>query len=80
MGNIVFLESSKKLEKELKKMAGMTCRDIMSAPVKTITPESALQDIATLMAEHRIHSLPVMAGGKLVGIIGKKDIVRALAK
>ena len=80
MGNIVFLESGKKLEKELKKMAGLTCRDIMSAPVKTVAPESTLEEIATLMAENNIHSIPVVAEGKLVGIVGKKDIVRAVAR
>jgi len=80
MGYIVFLESSRKLEKELKKMAGLTCRDLMSAPVKTVTSDSTLEQIATLMAENKIHSIPVVEGGKLVGIVGKKDIVRALAR
>jgi CBS-domain-containing membrane protein len=80
MGYLVFLESSKKLEKELKKMTGLTCRDIMSAPVKTVSPDSTLEEIATLMAGHNMHSIPVVAGEKLVGIVGKKDIVRALAR
>jgi CBS domain-containing protein len=80
MGYIVFLESSRKLEKELKKMAGLTCRDLMSAPVKTVTPDSTLEQVATLMAENKIHSIPVVEGGKLAGIVGKKDIVRALAR
>jgi CBS-domain-containing membrane protein len=79
MGYIVFLESSKRLEKELKKMTGLACRDIMSAPVRTVSPDSTLEQIATLMAGHKMHSIPVMAGEKLVGIVGKKDIVRALA-
>jgi CBS domain-containing protein len=80
MGYIVFLESSRKLEKELKKMTGLACRDIMSAPVKTVTPDSTLEEIATLMAGHKMHSIPVADGEKLVGIVGKKDIVRALAR
>ena len=80
MGYIVFLESSKKLEKELKKKAGLTCRDIMSAPVKTVGPETPLEDIATLMTKAHMHSIPVVAGRSLVGIVGKKDIVRALAR
>jgi CBS domain-containing protein len=79
MGYIVFLESGKKQEKELKKMIGLTAAEIMTAPVKTVTPETPLEDIATLMAENRIHSIPVLEGKILVGIIGKKDIVRSLA-
>jgi CBS domain-containing protein len=80
MGNIVFLESGRKLEKELKKMAGLVCRDIMSAPVQTVTPETPMEAIATLMAEQHVHSIPVVEGKTLKGIIGKKDLVRALAR
>ena len=80
MGYILFLESGKKFEKELKKMMGLVAADIMTAPVKTVTPETAVEEIATLMAENHIYSIPVMEGPSLVGIIGKKDIVRSLAR
>jgi CBS domain-containing protein len=80
MGNIVFLESSRKLEKELKKMAGLVCRDIMSAPVETVAPDTPMEEIASLMAEKRVLSIPVVEGTTLKGIIGKKDLVRALAR
>jgi CBS domain-containing protein len=79
MGYIVFLESGKKIEKELKKMTGLTAADIMTRAVKTVTPETSLEEIATLMAENHVHSIPVLKGKELVGIIGKKDIVRSLA-
>lgn len=80
MGYIVFLESGKKFEKELKKMIGLVATDIMTRTVKTVTPETSLEEIATLMAENRVHSIPVLKGKDLVGIIGKKDIVRSLTK
>jgi CBS domain-containing protein len=79
MGYILFLESGKRFEKELKKMMGLSARDIMSSPVKSVTLETAVEDIATLMTEHGVHSIPVLEGKLLVGIIGKKDIVRSLA-
>ena len=80
MGYIVFLESGKKFEKELRKMIGLIAADIMTREVKTVTPETPLEEIATLMAEFHVHSIPVMNGKNLVGIIGKKDIVRSLAR
>lgn len=79
MGYIVFLESGKKFEKEIKRMIGLLARDIMSSPVKTVSPETSSEEIATLMADNQIHSIPVLEGRTLVGIIGKKDIVRSLA-
>lgn len=80
MGYILFLESGKKFEKELKKMIGLVAGDIMTAPVKTVTPETSVEDIATLMAESHVHSIPVLEGTALVGIVGKKDIVRSLTR
>ncbi len=80
MGYIVFLESGKKFEKELKRMIGLLARDIMSSPVKTVRPETSTEEIATLMADNQIHSIPVLEGRTLVGIIGKKDLVRSLAR
>ncbi len=80
MGYIVFLESGKKFEQELKKMIGLVAADIMTRAVKTVTPETPLEDIASLMTEHHVHSIPVLDGKTLVGIIGKKDIVHSLAQ
>ena len=80
MGYIIFLESGKKFEKELKKMIGLVAGDIMTTPVRTVNPETPIEDIATLMAEGHVHSIPVMEGRSLVGIIGKKDIIHSLAR
>ncbi|OGP49722.1 MAG: hypothetical protein A2Y79_05405 [Deltaproteobacteria bacterium RBG_13_43_22] len=80
MGYIVFLESGKKFEKELKKMIGLVAADIMTRAVKTVIPGTPLEEIATLMTENHVHSIPVLEGKTLVGIIGKKDIVRSLAQ
>ncbi|VAX33915.1 hypothetical protein MNBD_NITROSPIRAE03-521 [hydrothermal vent metagenome] len=35
--------------------------------------------MATIMTEKKIHLLPVLKEGKLVGIVGKKDVIRAIA-
>ncbi|HMK65588.1 MAG TPA: CBS domain-containing protein [Thermodesulfobacteriota bacterium] len=80
MGYIIFLESGKKFEKEMKKMIGLTAGDIMTSPVKSVTPETSIEEIATLMSEGHIHSIPVIEGSSLVGIVGKKDIVNSLAR
>jgi CBS domain-containing protein len=43
-----------------------------------VGPETPLEEIATLMVEKKYHTLPVVEEGKLVGIIGKEDILRTL--
>ncbi len=39
-----------------------------------------MEEIAAIMAHKKVHTLPVVEEGKLVGIIGKIDIIRALAQ
>ena len=79
LDSFIFLESPEKMEKELKKMAGITVEDIFAHKVISLQKDTPLDEIATLMAEKKIHTLPVMDGKKLVGVIGKSDIIRTLA-
>lgn len=76
----VFLEAPGKMEQELKKMAGTKVGDICSQRLISVTPETELEELATLMAEQKVHTLPVMEGDQLVGVIGKADIIRTIAQ
>lgn len=76
----IYLESSKKFEQELKRMAATKVGDICTRKVITISEETTVVDIATIMAEKKVHLLPVVKAGTVVGIVGKKDMVRAVAR
>ncbi len=78
LDSFIYLESPDKLEKDIKKFAGSTVRDIYSNKPVTVTPETNLDEIATIMANKNVHTLPVIDGDKLVGIIGKRDIIKTL--
>lgn len=75
-----FLENPEKMEKEMKKMAGVTVGDIYASEVISVQKDTPLDEIATLMAEKNIHTLPVVDQGNLVGVIGKRDIIRTIAE
>ena len=75
----IFLERPDKLEQDIKKMAGTTAGDICSRELIAVAPDTPLDEIATLMAEKGVHTLPVMDGDQLVGVIGKRDIIRTIA-
>jgi CBS domain-containing protein len=70
--------SQKTIENEVMKMAAIKVSDAMTPDPITVDPETGLEDIATLMVKHNIHTLPVLDRGWLVGIIGKEDILRTL--
>ncbi len=70
------LEGSKSIEGEIRRMSASKVSDICTRDVITVEPETLLQDIATIMSEKGVHLLPVMSSGKIVGIIGKMDVIR----
>lgn len=68
-------------EKEFSSNARKKCREIMTSNVKTANPEMNLQEVAVLMREGDMGSLPIVADEKLVGIVTDRDIVvRAVAE
>ncbi|MDP2324786.1 MAG: CBS domain-containing protein, partial [Gammaproteobacteria bacterium] len=48
---------------------------IMTAPAVVAHPETTQQEACELMAKHHVHHLPVLEGGRLVGIVSAVDLV-----
>lgn len=80
LDSVFYLENPDKMEEEMKKIAGTKVGDICSGPARTVSPDTQVDEIATIMAESNIHTIPVLDEGKLVGIIGKKDIIKTLIR
>ena len=78
LDSLIPLTSQKDIEKALKKMAAVTVAEVMSSDPITVESETELEEIATLMVKHTIHTVPVLDQGRLVGIIGKEDILKTL--
>lgn len=72
------LLGSGRMEDEIKKMAATTVDDICVKKVVTVSEETALDEIATIMSEQHVHLLPVVKNNTVIGIIGKADMVRAM--
>ena len=51
-------------------------RDIMTRPVMYVQPQHTSQECMALMTENRLRHLPVMDGGKLIGLISIGDLVK----
>ena len=76
----IYLESSKKFEQEVKRLTATRVGDICTRKVVTIAEETTVMDIATIMSEKKVHLLPVLKAGKVVGIVGKRDMVKAVIR
>ena len=78
LDGFIALTSMKQLEKEAQKIAATTVAEAMSRDPVTVKPDSQIETVAALMVDHSFHTLPVVEEGRLVGVVGKEDILRTL--
>ena len=78
LDSMIFLENPNKLDQEIKKMTGTKVKDIYSEKIVTVNEDTPMSEIATIMADRSLHTLPVVKDDKLIGVIGKADIIRNL--
>ncbi len=62
---------------KIKRLKDKPIRGIMSKNVITITPSTTLVEIIEAVVKWNIHTFPVMENNKLVGIIGRHDVLNA---
>ena len=75
---VFYLESPKKMEKEIQRINATTVEDLYVKEVITVSETTPVEDIATLMTQKKAYTIPVMDGERIVGIIGKGDVLRTL--
>jgi CBS domain-containing protein len=67
------------LATEYTQASGRKIDEVMSQSVQTVTEDTPLDEIVNIMERHRIKRLPVIRDGRLVGIISRANLLRALA-
>jgi CBS domain-containing protein len=77
-GGLVFLEPVRGFEKRLKKAMAATAKDLMTADPTTIAPDADVHEAARLISSSGHNRLPVVEHGRLVGVITRADVLRAL--
>ncbi len=58
---------------------GATAADIMSRQVISAAEETDAGEVAQLLTNRRIRRVPILAEGRLVGIVSRADLVREIA-
>jgi len=66
------------VKKHLEKMSKIQVKDFMTRDVISISPDENILEAANLLEENRIDRLPVIKKGRLVGIISRCDLIKAL--
>src|SRR5947208_1062172 len=58
---------------------GRKVADVMTRDVVSVDADAPLEQIVTLMEEHRIKRVPVLQGDRVVGVVSRADLLRALS-
>ncbi|THB76292.1 MAG: CBS domain-containing protein [Desulfobacteraceae bacterium] len=72
------LASSKRYQEALEKSAAITVEKAMVKDPVAVDPDMPIPEIAKLMVERHFHTIPVVEADKVVGVIGKEDILKVL--
>jgi CBS domain-containing protein len=73
------IASDQELARDYVKSHGRTAKDVMTREVISVTDTTDLAEVAMLLETKRIKRVPVLRDGKLVGILSRANLVRALA-
>jgi len=66
------------LKKSLEKLAEIEVKDLMCKEIVSISPDQSVIDAATIMSKNKVNRLPVIENNKLVGIISRANMIKAL--
>ena len=78
--SIIYLQSVHRFEERFRKAFGSKVSQIMTKEVVSTSPDETVRQAATLMGDRNVNRLPVTEDGRLVGIVTRGDIVRAIAQ
>lgn len=63
-------------EQEIAEWRGRKIKDVMSTHIKSVHPDDPVLKAGSIMLSEQVHRLPVVAEGKLVGIVSRRDIFK----
>lgn len=75
---IIPLSSTRQLEKQVSKIAALKVSAAMTKNPVSVRPDTDIETIAALMVDNNFHTLPVVEDERLIGVIGKEDVLKTL--
>lgn len=73
-----YLKDQAAVQNELRKVLAKKVADAMTKEVVSTQPKVSMSEASTMMLKHKVNSLPVVENGKVVGVLTRHDVLRAL--
>ncbi|MDD3474128.1 MAG: CBS domain-containing protein [Syntrophaceae bacterium] len=80
LDSIIPIENPWRLQKDFKKISATTVEDVYSFPAVCVEPDTDITEAAQIMTTKKFYTIPVVKDGELLGILGKGDIIKAIAQ
>jgi len=75
---VFYLDSQKSFKEQVDRVTATTVGELCSRKLVTCSPETTVREIAALMSRHKVHLVPVVEAGKMVGVVSRLDMIRSL--
>jgi CBS domain-containing protein len=76
---VIYLESPKNFTEEVRKVTARKVGEICGRDVVTCAPDDPVSTIASLMVDNKVHLVPVISEGRMVGVVSRLDIIRSMS-
>jgi CBS domain-containing protein len=66
------------IKKDLERISKTKVKNVMTKEAVSVSPDTNVFDAAAIMERHDVNRLPVVSSGKLIGIVARADLIKAL--
>ncbi len=80
LDSYIFLENPNIIKEQMRKMVGYKVEDVMTDVVIVANEDDSVEEVATIITNRKVNRLPIVKDDKLVGIVSRRDIIKAYAK
>ena len=78
--SIIYVDNPIRYQQDVKKFSAARIEDMMTKKVYSVDEDAEINEIVKIMRKHNINRVPVLRHGKLVGLITRNDLLKALLR
>ena len=75
---VFYLDSEKSFKEQVDRVTATTVGELCNKKPVTCAPEATVREIASLMSKHKVHLLPVVEAGNMIGVVSRLDMIRSM--
>ncbi len=70
--------NEKRFKEEVDRVTAATVGELYRKDPVTCSPDATVRELAGLMSQHKVHLLPVVEDGKMIGVLARLDLIRVM--